>query len=52
MVDIIFNSMYILEEWDGDRKDLMDREREWILKFISDGEKVLNTVKIKKKRNT
>jgi hypothetical protein len=47
MVDIMFNSMYVLEEWEGDRKELMDREREWIVKFISEGKPVLNTTKLK-----
>jgi len=50
MVDIMFNSMYVLEEWEGDRKELMDREREWIQKFVSEGKEVLNVLKVKKKQ--
>jgi hypothetical protein len=46
-VDTIFNSMYILEEWEGDRKELLERERHWIVKFILEGNDVLNTRKRK-----
>ena len=48
-VESVFNSMYIIEEWDGDRKDLMKREGEVIRDFISRGEVVLNILKIKTK---
>jgi len=47
MVEIIFNSMYILEEWEGDRKELMQRERDYIQQWISEGKPVLNKMKIK-----
>ena len=47
MVEVMFNSMYILEEWEGDRKELMEREREYIQKWISEGKPVLNKMKIK-----
>jgi hypothetical protein len=47
MVEIIFNSMYILEEWEGDRKELMQRERDYIQQWVSEGKPVLNKMKIK-----
>jgi len=47
MVEVMINSTYILEEWDGDRKELMQKEREYILKFISEGKPVLNKMKTK-----
>lgn len=47
LVDTFFNSMYVLEEWEGDRKDLMKREGEIIKQWISEGKQVLNTMKIK-----
>jgi hypothetical protein len=47
MVEVMINSMYIVEEWEGDRKDLMKREGEIIRQWISEGKPVLNTMKIK-----
>lgn len=47
MVEVMFNSMYILEEWEGDREDLMKREGEIIKQWISEGKQVLNTMKTK-----
>lgn len=47
LVEVIINSMYILEEWEGDRKELMQKEREYITKWISEGKPVLNVTKIK-----
>lgn len=46
-VENIFSSMYVIEEWEGDRKELMKREGEVIRDFISRGEIVLNKLKIK-----
>ena len=47
MVEIMINSMYIIEEWDGDRKDLLRRESEVIKEWIELGKPVLNMRKIK-----
>jgi hypothetical protein len=43
----MINSMYVLEEWEGDRKELMQREREYIQQWISENKPVLNTMKVK-----
>lgn len=47
MVEIMINSIYIIEEWDGDRKELLERESEIIKQWISEGKPVLNVRKIK-----
>ena len=47
LVEIMINSTYILEEWDGDRTELMQKEREHITKWISEGKPVLNIFKTK-----
>lgn len=41
-VDKIFNSMYIIEEWSGNRQELLNREKEVIKEWIIQGKKVLN----------
>ena len=47
-VEKMVNSMYIIEEWEGgDRKDLMERESQYIKQWISEGKPVLNKHKIK-----
>jgi transcription elongation factor Elf1 len=47
MVEIMINSMYILEEWEGDRKELMQKETEYIQQWNSEGKPLLNTMKVK-----